>query len=94
MRQYIVTKYLGPTNTRGSRVKAVASGSAPDHKMEITVGWNHRHGCDENHRLAAMALAKKLGWAGRWIAGGGNAGNIYVVDCDPHDGFTIDKQEA
>ncbi len=94
MRQFITTKYLGPTNCRGSRVKAIASGSAPDHRLELTVDWNAALNVDNNHARAAQALAKKLGWAGRWIAGGGNDGNVYVIDCDPQDGFTIEKQEA
>ena len=55
MFQAIVTKYLGPTNTRGSRVKATAYGGS------ITVSWDHAMNARENHQAACEALARKLG---------------------------------
>ena len=62
--QSIVTRYLGPTNYRGSRVKATASaGSA-------VVSWDCSLSADANHKAAAEALARKFGWRGRWIEGG------------------------
>jgi len=57
MRQAIVTKYLGPTDYRGSRVKATAQAGS------MTVPWDHALDPAENHRAAAFALAKRLGWA-------------------------------
>jgi len=54
--QAIVTKFLGPTNVRGSRVKARADAGS------LTVGWDHRLNPDANHRAAAEALVAKLGW--------------------------------
>lgn len=56
MRQAIVTKYFGPTNTRGSRIKATAQAGS------VVVPWDHSLGIDENHDRAANALLKKLGW--------------------------------
>lgn len=56
MRQAITTKYLGPTNFKGSRIKATAAAGS------ITVNWKHEHGSEANHRLAAMALVDKFGW--------------------------------
>lgn len=54
--QAITTKYIGPTNTRGARIKArCAAGS-------LTVGFDYALNEDERHRGAAEALRKKLGW--------------------------------
>jgi hypothetical protein len=72
--QYIKTKFLGPTNFRGSRVKASAS-CCP---TTITIPWAHADNWDDNHHAAAKMLAQKLGWAGYWVEGGGNHGNVYV----------------
>lgn len=50
----IITKFIGPTNTRGSRVKAsTASG------LTMTLGWDHALDSDENHQRAAIALATR-----------------------------------
>lgn len=56
MRQAIVTKYLGPTNHRGSRVKAIADAG------EITIPWDDALDVAENHKKAATVLAWKFGW--------------------------------
>ena len=56
--QAIVTKYLGPTNSRGSRFKAkCAAGS-------LTVSYDYRLNSEDNHKAAAEALRAKLGWKG------------------------------
>ena len=52
----ILTKYLGPTNYRGSRVKAYTE------VWHITISWNHALNTDENHAAAAVALCKQQGW--------------------------------
>ena len=51
----ILTKYLGPTNTRGSRVKATSGGG-----MSVVIAWDDELNIDENHAAAAAALAAKL----------------------------------
>lgn len=58
--QAIITKFLGPTNSRGSRVKATADAGS------IIVSWDHRLNSDENHRAAAEALCVKMGWTGEF----------------------------
>lgn len=77
MRQAIVTKYLGPTNTRGARVKAKAYAGS------VIVSWDDALGTDANHDAAARALADKLGWmSGHRLEGGGlpdSKGNCYVL---------------
>lgn len=71
MRQAIHTQWLGPTNFRGSRVKAKADAGS------ITIGWDHALNIDQNHAAAAVALADKLGWNHRWV-GGSIHGSGYV----------------
>ena len=75
MRQAIVTKYHGPTDTRGSRVSATAQAK------RIFVGWNDALDVEGNHLGAAMKLAKLMGWKGKWYGGGlpDGKGNAYVV---------------
>ena len=63
--QAIKTKYLGPTETKGSRVKAsCAAGS-------WTMSWDHGLTIAQNHAEAAKSLIKKLGWGsyGNWHTG-------------------------
>lgn len=76
--QAIVTKNLGPTNSRGSRVKATAQAGS------ITIAWDHALNSDGNHEAAALALALKLGWLKgdvRLACGGmpDGRGNAYVL---------------
>lgn len=77
--QAIITKYLGPTNHRSSRVKATCDAKS------MTVSWDHSLNSDENHDVAARMLAERLGWTGdhygRLVGGGlprGMGGNCYV----------------
>lgn len=74
--QYIKTKYLGPTNHRGSRVKAVTSYG----ETSVTMSWDHALDSFENHKAAALALISKLNWGGeRYYAGGSNTGYVFVA---------------
>ncbi len=72
--QSITTKYLGATNSRGSRIKATSASG-----QSVTVPYDHGLDTNEMHHKAAKALAKKLGWDKPMIAGSlGNSGNVYV----------------
>lgn len=51
----IVTKFLSPTNHRGSRVKAT-SGSG----KTLTMAWNYENDPLENHACVAATLAAEL----------------------------------
>jgi hypothetical protein len=72
--QAITTKYIGPTNFRGSRVKATCQARS------VTIDWDDGLNSDDNHDAAAQALAHKLDWNGKWFGGGlpGGKGNCYV----------------
>lgn len=54
--QAITTKYLGPTNFRGSRIKAYCQAGS------ITIPFDHSLSGEEVYAKAAWALCKKLGW--------------------------------
>ena len=57
MMQAIQTRYFGPGNVKGSRIKAwCVAGS-------VTIDYPHEVGTGQPaHRLAAEALRDKLGW--------------------------------
>lgn len=63
----IVTTYSGPTNERGSRVRASMHFGGPTF---TSVNWDHALDTEANHRRAAEALvAKKINRRGLRIVG-------------------------
>ena len=62
--QAIITKYIGPSNVRGSRIKAFCPGGS------ITIGYDHSLNSEECHRKAAEALRDRMKWTGELIQGG------------------------
>jgi hypothetical protein len=91
--QAIVTRYFGPGNVRGSRVKATCQAGS------ITLEWADNLNSNENHLAAAKAMVNKMGWHyGTWIAGGLPDGS-YVWVCAAaakwHDeAFTTERETA
>lgn len=76
--QAITTKYFGPTNFRGSRVKATCDAGS------VTLSWDYGLNSDENHRAACEALIEKLGWGSdrypfRWVGGFTHDGRCVFV---------------
>jgi hypothetical protein len=60
----IASKYHGPTDTRGSCVRATANGNT------VTVPWASELDSEANHREACKRLCDKLGWdADRFFGG-------------------------
>jgi hypothetical protein len=51
----IVTRYLSPTNHRGSRIKATSASG-----RSATLAWNHELSVRENHAAVAGLLATKV----------------------------------
>lgn len=72
MRQAIITKYMGPTNFRGSRVKATAEAGS------ITIDWNDALNVGGNHLEAAKALQAKFGWTDDLTGGSYKKGYVFV----------------
>lgn len=84
IRQAIVTKWLCPTNVRGSRVKAIAAAGS------VTLSWNHSLNPEQNHARAAEALANKFKWRGHWFGGGMPKDSGYAFICvDSKDDMTL-----
>ena len=70
MSQAIMTKYLGPTLRRPSRIVAQADAG------RVVVSCRFDLSNEDNHKAAARTLMFKLGWNGKFITGG--IGNNYV----------------
>ena len=61
----ITSKYHGPTDTRGSKVRATGF------RGSVTVPYDSALDSEANHRAAVVALCAKLGWdADRFFGGG------------------------
>jgi len=61
----IITKYHGPTNTRGSRITADAGDG-----VRLTIPYPYELSGEAVHRKAAEALCEKMKWEGKLVAGG------------------------
>lgn len=78
----ITTKFFGPTNTRGSRIKAqrADAGTGGVGNISVTVPYDHALGHYENHAAAVEALVKHLDWTGyQWLLGGTSTGYVAVA---------------
>ena len=74
--QTIMTKYLGPTDTKAPRVKAMTSSG---HRgSTYTVEWDDSLDVEGNHADAAQKLLDRLGWLGMWRMGSSNIGYVFV----------------
>ena len=87
--QSIETRFIGPTNSRGSRYKAIAGDGGKG--FTLTVEADYRLGSEENHARAARLLIQKLGWFhdesrgdryADWYAGGTSRGYVFVCCVD------------
>ena len=54
--KYISPKYISPTNTKGSRIRATCEAKS------IIVNWDYDLCIEQNHRQAAKKLTHVLGW--------------------------------
>lgn len=54
--QAIRTRYIGPTNSRGSRIQAKCEAKT------IYVRYDHALNIEENHEAACKALVQSMGW--------------------------------
>ena len=70
----IQTRFIGPTNFRGARIKAYAEGGA---SVTVPYGYDSE---SRDHDLAALAFLRKFTWGGVWVGGGSadGRGNVYV----------------
>jgi hypothetical protein len=70
--QAIETKYIGPTNTKGSRIKASAAAGS------VTLPYDYAISPEKNHKKAAFALLLEMGWDGKFAQGANVKGDGYV----------------
>ncbi len=68
-RQAIRTRYLGPTNFRGARIRASAEAGS------VTVAWDYALNVSDNHACAVLRLQSVLGWSEAFR--GGQFGSDY-----------------
>lgn len=80
--QTIHTKYVGPSNVRGSRIIATASGS----KARIIVSCDLAASSEDAHIEGAKALCAKMDWHGTMIGGHTKDGMVFVFD-DTHQSY-------
>jgi hypothetical protein len=74
MYQAIQTKFHGPTNTRGARVSARADAG------RVIVSWDYALNVTDNHKAAAVALARRYGWPEDMV-GGSLPGSGFAFVC-------------
>lgn len=72
VRKAIKTTFCGPTDRRGSRIRA----SDTDGNY-CYLPWEHALDAIGNHRMAAKMLARRMKWDGKLITGG-------LKDCYVH----------
>jgi hypothetical protein len=69
----ITTKYLGPTDFRGSRIRATSSAG-----RSVTLPYDCALDSFANHAAAARALAAKVGVTGQFASGSVSDGYVFV----------------
>ena len=70
----ILTKYIGPTNCRGSRIKAYTETGE-----SVTIPFDYSLDGEARHRKAAQALMDKMGWPNELVSGGIAGGYAFVM---------------
>jgi len=69
----ITVRYIGPTNTRGARMKADDGDG-----NSVTISYDYELSRGERFRAAARALCDKMNWHGRLCEGWTKGGAVYV----------------
>jgi hypothetical protein len=69
----IITKFHGPTDTKGSRYSA-----SDEDGNRATVHADHALNPEQNHDAAALALCRKMKWSGTLVRGDLGTGYVYV----------------
>ena len=79
--QAIQTRYIGPTNYLGSRVKAYSEAFS----RGVIVPFDHSLNTEARHDAAARAFIVAKGWHGSWVRGGSPDGRGFVYVCLSRD---------
>ncbi len=87
----ILTKYHGPTDTRGSRISAQTADTGT--RRRVTVAYKYNLSSFENHTAAARELAERLGHDDtRWHAAATDKGYVFVAEMH-QPAFAIDRDD-
>jgi hypothetical protein len=100
----ITTKYLGPTDTRGSRVKVsdpgYASKSDGTRARVVYVSWDDALDGAGNFAAAARVALQRWDWSGTWVGGSLDTADVFVC-IQPRgplavyaDGFAFAEKES
>lgn len=76
---FVRTRYLGPTDHRGARIKATNLTSG----RSVTIAWDHELDAGPNHEAAARALYTKL----REHTGQAAPSRFFACDTQTSDGY-------
>ena len=74
--QALASKYLGPADHRGARVKVSAE------RGSVTLPWDDALDASGNHCRAALRALQRWEWSGRWVGGSSTAnprGYVFVA---------------
>ena len=71
--QAVRAKYIGPSNTRGTRISVSAQVG------RMTVAWDHALNRDENYARAIGLFVRRWGWWGAWSLGGAVDGSTVAT---------------
>lgn len=70
----IRTRYIGPSNTRGSRIIA-----SDGDRNSLSIPYPHALTTDDAHELAAYKLMQKMGWPNELNGGGFQNDNYWTM---------------
>lgn len=73
----IITRYIGPSNTRGARIVADAGD-----RRRVTIGYPHEFSGAECHFQAVKKLCAKFDWHGSFVAGATDTGYAFCFEAD------------
>ncbi len=73
----IQTKYLGPTDYRGARIKAWVQTCDSD-RRQVTISYPHELNGEDCHRAAAVALCEKMSWPTDLVSGALVRGYVFI----------------
>ena len=78
--QAIMTKYIGPSNTKGARIKATWRRYG-GHKTAVVISYDDALSQRDNHAMAAMKLCRMVmdGGNDRWNCGETDSGYVFVM---------------
>ena len=82
----IETRWIGPTNTKGSRIIAQRCDWKRGDPRAI-VSADHALSHEAAHDEAARKLCQDLGWTGEFVRGSRAGGYVYVWESEPRVTF-------